>query len=213
MSKNVMLDTIIRVLPDVPPERQGVLYHIINKVSGVHGDLWEKRFSQVLREGVKPTIVSSETSIDTIVRVDRSIQPTYPDWVMLMMHPELENTGLVEYDLSTIDCWLHRVQRNGRAMKGDVLYEYLKEKKMLVNCLSLRDGEEIQKKGIAVFQKFFQSKAVFLWKSVVRSHNEILHVPYLFKSGREVEILWSAFNHNWLEKVWAGNSPALRFTN
>ena len=142
--------------------------------SGLLADLLDANVDEVNRDefrkvlGLGPVrkIVSSEKKPepvpDTIVRVDRSIRPVYPDWVKTVMHPELEPTGLVEYDLGAVDPWLHDGQKNGRSMEGNELYEYLKEKKMLESCLSLRDGEEIQKKGIAVFRKFFQGKAVFL---------------------------------------------------
>jgi hypothetical protein len=57
---------------------------------------------------------------------------------------------------------------------------------MLDSCLGLRDGEEIQKKGIAVFHKFFGSNALFLWKSVVGDRGDGLHVPFLTGLGDEV---------------------------
>lgn len=152
--------------------------------------------------------VSVPEELDTIIRVDRSIRPVYPDWVKTVMHPELEPTGLVEYDLSIIDPWLHDGQNNGRSMGGNKLYEYLKEQKMLESCLSLRDGEEIQKKGIAVFRKFFRGKAVFLWKSVVQDRHGYWYVPYLCEYGDQVILDWSCLDYD-----RRGNDPALRFAS
>lgn len=149
-----------------------------------------------------------EPVLDTLIRVDRSIRPVYPDWVKTVMHPELEPTGPVEYDLGTIDPWLHDGQKNGRYMEGHKLYEYLKEKKVIERCLSLGDGEEIQKKGLAVFRRFFQGKAVFLWKSVVQYRRGRLHVPYLCEGGDEVVVYW-----RWLGSGWHGYNPALRFAS
>lgn len=169
-------------------------------------------FRKVLGLGPVRKIVSFEKKPepvpDIIVRVDRSIRPVYPDWMKLVMHPELEPTGPAEYDLATIDPWLHDGQKNGRSMEGHKLYEYLKENGMLESCLSLRDGEEIQKKGIAVFRKFFQGKAVFLWKSVVQNRDGDFRVPYLCKTGGWVVMGWS-----WLDNDWFGSNPALRFAS
>ena len=169
-------------------------------------------FRKVLGLGPVRKIVSFEKKPepvpDIIVRVDRSIRPVYPDWMKLVMHPELEPTGPAEYELGTINHWLHDGQKNGRCMEGHKLYEYLKENGMLESCLSLRDGEEIQKKGIAVFRKFFQGKAVFLWKSVVQNRDGDFRVPYLCKTGGWVVMVWS-----WLDSNWHGNFPALRFAS
>ena len=188
--------------------------------SGLLADLLDANVDEVNRDefrkvlGLGPVrkIVSSEKKPepvpDTIVRVDRSIRPVYPDWVKTVMHPELEPTGLVEYDLGAVDPWLHDGQKNGRCMEGHKLYEYLKENGMLESCLSLRDGEEIQKKGIAVFRKFFQGKAVFLWKSVVQNRDDDLFVPYLCENGGWVVMVWS-----WLDNDWFGSNPALRFAS
>jgi len=208
MSKNDMLAPIVRALVGVPQERLGVLFDIINKVGSTDGELWRIRFAEVLREGVKGAPLSPEAPLDTLIRVDRSIRPVYPYWVKTVMHPELEPTGLAEYDLTSVALWLHDGQKNGRSMKGNKLYEYLKDKKMLERCLSLRDGEEIQKKGIAVFRKFFQGKAVFLWKSVVQYRFGHLRVPFLCESDGKVVVGWY-----WLDDGWHGRNPALRFAS
>lgn len=204
MSKNDMLAPIVRALVGVPQERLGVLLDTINKVGSVDGELWRTRFAEVLREGVKAAAVP----LDTLIRVDRSIRPVYPDWVKTVIHQKLELTGPVEYDLGIIDPWLHDGQKNGRFMEGNKLYEHLKEKKMLEGCLSLRDGEEIQKKGLAVFQKFFQGKAVFLWKSVVQNRVGDRNVPYLAENDDQVVVYW-----HWLGHDWDGNFPALLFAS
>ena len=208
MSKNDMLAPIVRALVGVPQERLGVLFDTINKVGSADGELWRTRFAEVLREGVKRASLLPEAPLDTLVRVDRSIRPVYPDWVKTVMHPELEPTGLVEYDLGAVDPWLHDGQKNGRYMEGNELYEYLKEQKMLESCLSLRDGEEIQKKGPTVFRRFFQGKAVFLWKSVVQFRCGSLYVPCLCEGGDQVVVHW-----DWLDDGWGDYFPALRFAS
>ncbi|MDQ5976918.1 MAG: hypothetical protein QG664_831 [Patescibacteria group bacterium] len=204
MPRNDMLAPIVRALVGVPQERLGVLLDTINKVGGADGELWRTRFAEVLRGGVKPAPLVSEAPLDTLIHVDRSIRPVYPDWVRTVMHPELELTGPVEYDLGTVDLWLHYRQKNGPSLAGYKPYEYLKENGMLKSCLSLRDGEEIQKKGLPVFRKFFQGKTVPLWKSIVQARSGGLRVPYLCEHDGMVVMRW-----DWPENYWIGFRPAL----
>jgi hypothetical protein len=189
-------------------EAQGYNPELLNALAehpSLFGQLLEV---QQGRANIVPFEKKPEPILDTLIRVDRSIRPVYPNWVKTVMHPELEPTGPVEYDLGTIDPWLHDGQKNGRYMEGHKLYEYLKDKKMLEGCLSLRDGEEIQKKGLAVFRKFFGGKAVFLWKSVVQHRNGNLFVPSLYEDDDLVVVFWF-----WLDYGWRDFNPALRFTS
>lgn len=155
---------------------------------------------------MKPEPVITTVFADPIIHVDRSVRPVYPDWVKEVMHPELENTGPAEYDGSKLKQWLHPDQKN--VVRGDTIYEYLKDKKLLSGCLSLRDLEEIQKKGITLFRQNFQGKVVFAWKSGVRNRNGNLCVPYLCEGGDEVVLDWY-----WLDSNWDANNPALRFAS
>lgn len=176
MSKNDRLAPIVRALVDVPQERLGVLFDIINNVGGIHGECWYERLNLLACEGIKPTSLS--------VYIRRSLDVYYPKWVHEVMHPELEFTGPTEYSLDTLDFCLHDTQKNGDGMRGYDLYEYLKKNKMLKSCLSLRDGEEIRHKGQDVFQKLFTGKALLLWKSAVKYSHPAgfgLRVPYLYQ--------------------------------
>lgn len=189
-------------------EAQGYNPELLNALAE-HPSLFRQLLEvQQGRANIVPFEKKPEPVLDTLIRVSRSIRPVYPDWVVTVMHPELEPTGPAEYDLATIDPWLHDGQKNGRCMEGHKLYEYLKENGMLENCLSLRDGEEIQKKGIAVFRKFFQGKAAFLWRSVVQARNGGLDVPFLCEDDGKVVVAW-----RWLGSNWHGNFPALRFAS
>lgn len=151
--------------------------------------------------GLKVPAVES----DTIIRVDRSIRPVYPSWVKQVMHLELENTGPAEYDLFQLELWLHEDQKNGGRIEGHKLYEYLKNNKMLESCLSLRDGEEIQKKGLTTFRKFFGGKAIPLWKSVVQRVDGSVSVPCLVEDDERVAVFWL-----WLVDDWDDDCPAAR---
>lgn len=142
-----------------------------------------------------------------VARVDRSIKPQYPDFVKDVFHPELECEGPVEFHLRTgLTPWLHDKQKGGGCTTGNVIFEYLKENGILQSCLNLQDGLAIQAKGIAVFRKLFQGKALPLWKSVVRSDDGNLSVPCLCDVGSQVVVDW-----DWLDDDVDG--PALRFAS
>ena len=139
---------------------------------------------------------------DFLIRVDRSIKPSYPDWFKKLEHPELELAGPAEYDLSKVEQWLHDDQKSGSA-----IYKHLQSGDNLVTCLNLQDGLAIQAKGIAVFRKLFAGKAVFLWGSVVLDRSGGLLVPYLVGDGGKVVVGWF-----WLDNDWGSDYPALRFS-
>jgi hypothetical protein len=173
---------------------------------------WLVAKSWVVSQPTEPTVsapvLESEIVIDSIIHVDRSIRPSYPDWMKEVMHPDLEAVGPTEYDISTVEQWLHDGQKGGRYVKGDVLYAHLKETNTLKSCLGLRDLEEIQKKGIAFFRKHFKGKAVFGWRSVVQHQSGSLNVPYLCEGGVEVVLIW-----RWLGSAWFDVDPALRLAS
>ena len=147
-----------------------------------------------------------EPVLDFIVRVDRSVKPSYPDWMKKLMNPELECSGPTEYNLQDgVEQWLHDEQKH-REVQGNIIYKHLKDTNALALCLSLQDGLAIQQKGIAVFRKLFAGKAVFLWGSVGQNRLGRLHVPYLCERGDEVVVSWY-----WLDSYWISSDPALRF--
>lgn len=146
--------------------------------------------------------------LNTTIRVNRSIRPAYPNWVVEVMHPELEAVGPSEYDLAKqVELYLHENQKNGKWMKGTELYEHLKKTDILKNCLGLHDAVEIQKKGIRVFRKLFGGKAVSCWKSVVRHCDGCLRVPCVYDDGRRVAVCWG-----WLCGL-RDRRPAARFVS
>lgn len=185
----------------------GQIEAVLNKIGGEAAipRLLSGELVVVERE---PPAPKPEPVLDTIVRVDRTVSPVYPDWMKKMMHPKLEATGPAEYDLATVQLWLHDGQKGGNWVKGQAIYDHLKSNDMLEGCLGLADGLAIQQKGIEVFRKFFAGKAVFLWKSVVQSRDGLLRVPYLFEDGGEVVVYWL-----WLGDAWLGHYPAARFAS
>ena len=131
MSKS-MLDPIVRALVGVDPKHHGVVLDAANKLAGNNADEYRRRLAAVLRESIVPPL-----PVDTIVRVDRSVKPSYPDWVAKVLYPEFECTGPAEFDLATLTSWFHDGQKNGGSVKGQVIYNHLKVEGMLPSCLSL----------------------------------------------------------------------------
>lgn len=150
-----------------------------------------------------------EVVLNPIIRVDRSIRPSYPDWVKTVMHPELENTGPAEYDITKVEQWLHNGQKDGKWIMGKKIYAYLRDTGNLKSHCGLRDLEEIQKKGIIFFRKYFAGKSVFGWASVVRHSDDSFDIPYLYEHVDEHagEIVLSWF---WLGGDLRSNFPGLR---
>lgn len=135
--------------------------------------------------------------IDRRIRVNRSVRPVYPDWADPAWTDNEENfiklevTGPSKYDLADVILWRHDFQVDGHEIPGEDLYQYLRENQILESCLSLHDGEEIQKKGIALFRQCFGKKTVLLAKSTVMHRvNFGLDMPYLFEKDNEVAMGW-----------------------
>lgn len=179
---------------------------VFNKLGGVGG---AKRFlaDELLLVEAPPPEPPPEPVLDFLVRVDRSVKPSYPDWFKKLENPELECSGPAEYDLQTgVEQWFHDDQKGG-VVSGNTIYYRLKKGNTLGSCFNLQDGLAIQQKGIAVFRKLFADKAVFLWGSVVQDRGGDLRVPCLCEDGVEVVVDW-----RWLGDYWLSSHPALRFS-
>ena len=183
----------------------GTVEAVFNKLGGLEGAAQFLRDELTLVSQPKPE-PPPEPVLDFLVRVDRSVKPSYPDWFKKLEHPELECSGPAEYDLQTgVQEWLHDEQKR-RSVQGNTIYKHLTDTNALASCLNLQDGLAIQQKGIAVFRKLFGGKAVFLWGSVVQDRNGDLDVPCLCGHGDRVVVYW-----HWLDDDWDSNNPALRF--
>lgn len=150
-------------------------------------------------------MTNPQVTTEFMIHVDRKVKPIYPEFVKEVMHPELELTGPIEYDLGEVGEWCHNDQKSGK-VSGHIIYKHLKTSNALATCLNLQDGLAIQKKGTAVFRKLFGRKSVYLWGSVVRDRGTYLNVPCLYGSGGKMELYWY-----WLGSDWSSFHPALRF--
>ena len=195
-----MLGKVVRVLVTVKAERLGTLADLMEKLTSPDGDSWFKNLKLFLRKELCQWEVEKPAEpkpINTLIRVDRTIKPVYPDWLKKVMHPELEAQGPAEYDLANVEQWLHDGQKNGKWIEGNKIYAHLKDNDLLKTCLTLRDGEEIKKNGVEAFRKFFKGKALFLWGSVVQNDDGVLYVPYLSGVGGKVVVRWLGLVYGW----------------
>lgn len=150
--------------------------------------------------------------IDRRIRVNRSVRPVYPDWAATAWtgndgFMKLEAAGPSKYDLAKVILWRHDLQTDGHEILGEELYQYLRENQILESCLSLHDGEAIQKKGVDLFRQCFGNKTVLLAKSTLMHRvNCGLDMPCLFEKNDEVVIGWV-----WLGEPLQHDLYTLRF--
>lgn len=200
-------------------DQAGEIKAALRRTHGTDGSEWTngkiKKMSEgdflgrvldVLEGRAKIVPVALE-ALDTIIRVNRSVRPVYPDWMEARLHPKLEFTGPAKYTISAVKEWLHDKQKNG-VVEGNVIYEHLKKTDILKDCLGLADLLAIQAKGLDFFRKHFAGKAVFGWKSVVRSRSGDPGAPCLTLFGGEVILDWYG-----LSRGWDSGNPALRFVS
>ena len=145
--------------------------------------------------------------MSSIIQVDRSIRPDYSDGGMRprkLLHPELETIGPAEFDVRGLMLWVPPDQPESwlqGCLTGQSIYNYLEANNMLSKCLSLRDLEEIKKKGIRFYQKHFAHDdtnmnhySLSAWKSVVEATDGggvvQLYVPVLHYGDGRVFVGW-----------------------
>lgn len=149
---------------------------------------------------------ASMPPMDFIIRVDRLVKPTYPDWFKKLVYPKLECKGPAEYDLRTVKLWLHDNQKKD-IVSGNTIFYCLREDNAFVDCLGLEDLLAIQQKGIKVFHKLYMGEQVLGWRSVVQNSDGNLRVPYLCESNGEIVLGWA-----WVDDDWNCYRPALLFS-
>lgn len=167
---------------------------------------WEKN-GKALTKALRSVLLPPQVG-GTIIHVDRTARPTYPEWVRDILHPELELSGPTEFDLSKVEELLHESQKNGGWVKGTQIYECLAGNYMLDSCFNLADLLAIQAQGLETFRRFFKGKTIFAWKSVARGRTGDLHVPCLGEDDHKVIVGW-----RWFDKEWCAFDPALRLAS
>lgn len=175
-------------------------------------DQIEKLFATLGGKGVADRITTgaAKVSVEEIMRVDRSVNPGYPDWLELV-YPDLEKTGPAEYPMSQVKMLLHDYQHEWHGIRGDNLYGWLMGNNLLKDCLSLSDLKAIQNTSLAFFRQHFQDSNVMAWKSIARhrgqSESRHLLVPTLrVKDKRKLVVDWDSIGY-----MLRGGSPCFIF--
>jgi len=180
---------------------------VFNKLGGVRGAKQFLAGQLVLVEARPKPETSSEPPLDFTIRVDRLAKLTYPDRMRRLMHPELQATGPVEFDLKTsVAQWFSEEQKTG-VVRGHAVYLQLKMENALDSCLGFADLLAIKDKGIPVLRPLYNGKLLFGWKSVVQCYDDDFLVPYLYEDGYDTVVV------SWLSliKYWSPRYSALRF--
>ena len=143
-----------------------------------------------------------------IVYVDRSVRPSYPEWVKEPLYPEHECSGPENFDPGTLNQYLFGKQLSGGYETGHAIHEHLLSDGLLASCVNLQDLVAIKSLGIKLFRKHFKGKALFAWKSVVSDHDGGLRVPCLVGYAR-----YAMLGCYLLETGWNEYRPALRLAD
>ncbi len=172
---------------------------------------WEQNgeaLTWALRKALCPPEPKEETPLNTIIRVDRSVCPNYPHWVIEVIHSALETVGPPEYDLTKVELYQLDSQKRGRPIMTNDLYDDLKETGKLKDCLGFHDALEIQKKGVALFRKLFGNKRLCFFRGVVRNEDGCQGFPYLYAGYDKVVMEWHRIG-----SVLYDNNYAARFAS
>lgn len=141
------------------------------------------------------------STLDFMIKIDRSAPVLYPDWVLEVLHPELEGEGPAEYNLDELFHFSHEnesqeVGVDNNEIRGNDIYENFKKNGELVNNIGLADLLAIQAKGVEVFRQLFGNNVVFGWRSVVRGRLGLL-APCLYEREGKVILKWGNLDHIW----------------
>lgn len=120
-----------------------------------------------------------------LVRVDRSVPPTFPFWAKGSNFPLLARSGPATFDIAKLRQLAHVHNHTGKMFP-----RYLQGAGLLKDCLSLRDLEEMQKINLGYFCDRFNDTSVFGWKSIMSDAEGKESVPFLYGYKQKVSLEW-----------------------
>lgn len=185
MSRTSMLGQLPLALYGLPNDALKEVARLAGLFGGEDGRAWVAYMQRVRTQGLpRPPL---------IVRVDRSIVPTYPEgsWEGASLTPELNLTGPAEFDLATLESCL---SGNETKIAGTV-YQQLKDEKQLERCLNLQDLLAIQRLGRDTVHQYFGDGLICGWKSAILSDGmRLQRVPCLYVDGDNLGFAWPGFH-------------------
>ncbi len=148
------------------------------------------------------------------IRIDRTKKPTYPENFKILLNPGLERQGPQEYELSSLNLWLHTTQQRQTLhfIKPLHVYQHLKEHGMLPTCLTLLDGQALLEQVTpAAFLKQFGKNSPALWGSVIELNDGRIQVPYIQNNFDSFYIAWMELRNDIQAPAFKKHNPAFRF--
>lgn len=151
--------------------------------------------------------VSATDPLSPIIRVDRSKRLEYPHLLKELVFPHRQKIGPIEFDLSVdVEHYVHPEQKRMGKVKGEVIFDYLSENNLFSSFFSLHDLEAIREKGLTFFQKYFNGKRIFAWKSVGKDEGGLLLVPGMYE--RDGVLIYEC---RYISEMWHENNVAPRY--
>jgi hypothetical protein len=142
------------------------------------------------------------TAVDPTVQIgERMIHEPgyYHKWFKEFLRPELVKTGLAKYNAAKLKLWCFKPQKTG-SVRGFLIYNNLCVTGRLHQSVSYDDLIAIQEKGYSFFQKNYEGKSLFAWKSIAifkaeaGSGSETFVVPCLRANGVNLQIFWRSID-------------------
>jgi hypothetical protein len=154
---------------------------------------------------IEPQASTSEAFLPLALRDEHG---EYPEWMYRFLCPQSALISSPDFDIANVHQWLHPEQELGNVVTGHVIYNHLERQNMLSRCFGLIELEALQKKGPTFFNKHFNGKMVFGWKSA-GSFVALNHAcPFLIASFGEIQLNWWKFDY-----IWSPYCVAPRFVN
>jgi hypothetical protein len=133
------------------------------------------------------TLATVNVPLNFTVRVDRSIQPTFPNNLTTALDPELDCSGPAEFDLSEVVA--RQPRRDGTREKIRRVYERIKFAGRLVEYLNLADLVVVRDVYHREFCRLSPDERLYGWKSGRRGEFGRPHVPYIYKRPSGIVVL------------------------
>jgi len=170
---------------------------------------YERHLNEIPKALARGFIIEEE---NFIVRVDRSKEINYPDFVKKILHPEMENIGPESYILKPGELLYYLIENSlveDTEHNGIRTYNFLKEKGLLENCLGFEDLLAMKEKDISIIHGLFSfgdHKSIIGFRSVAEYKDTQLIAPYLSVKVDEIKVEWT-----YLKYFIDPNTPVYHF--
>ncbi len=139
----------------------------------------------------------------SIIHVDRMSASVYPDSRMRAIIPSMQSLGPSEFNLDKLRKWRHSRQLRHESVRGYIISMCLRKKSLLSQCFNFQDLQEIQRKGLLYFLRYFGKSIPCAWRSSSRLGERKL-VPCLTKgdSRTRAVIRFLPFDMDFASVTW-----------